>query len=206
MDNKNIIKFTSVFLKVSAFVIFAYLIIFPFYPKIKYKLSYDTPKIAADAKNEEKVKEKTKEIINSLPESEYAVSPNRLIITKIGVNAPIVEAQNEQYGLSKGAWRVPDSSTPDKGGNTVITGHRFKYLPPNNVTFYLFDKLEAGDLVSLIWEKEDYLYKIKETKIVPSTEMSVLAQTDESILTMFTCHPIYSTEKRLVIVAELIKN
>ena len=58
------------------------------------------------------------------PEADYAVSGNRVIITKIGVNAPIVESKSAEYGLSKGSWRIPESSTPDKGGNTVITGHR----------------------------------------------------------------------------------
>lgn len=201
---KSLFKTIIILLEISAFAVLAYLIISPFYPNIKYKITYDNPEIIADAKNEEKVREKTAEIINSLPESEYLISPNRLIITKIGVNAPIVESNNEQYGLSRGAWHVPESSTPDKGGNTVITGHRFKYLPPNNVTFYLFDKLEAGDLISVIWQEKNYLYKIKETKIVPNTDLSVLNQTDESILTMFTCHPIYSTENRLVIVASLV--
>jgi sortase A len=97
---------------------------------------------------------------------------------------------------------LPDSSTPDQGGNTVITGHRFKYLPPNNLTFYLFDKLAAGDIISVIWHEQEYYYRIKETKIVDKTETSILNQTREPILTLFTCHPIYSEENRLVVIAE----
>ena len=74
------------------------------------------------------------------------------------------------------------------------------------LTFYLFHKLGAGDLVSVVWHEEDFLYRVKETKIVEDTDLSILEQGEESILTMFTCHPIYSTEKRLVIVSELIEN
>ena len=90
-------------------------------------------------------------------------------------------------------------------GNTVITGHRFKYLPPHNLTFYLFHKLEAGDIFSVIWNEQDYYYRIKEVKIVDKTEVSILDSTEEPTVTLFTCHPIYSTEQRLVVVGELIE-
>lgn len=202
-NKKTLLKALVYILELLALALFIYLLFLPVYPLFKYGLSdYSN---ANEAKEIEKVEEKTLAIINSLPESEYAVSPNRLIITKIGVNAPIVQTDNEEYGLSLGAWLVPDGSTPSQGGNTVITGHRFKYLPPNNLTFYLFDKLEAGDIVSVIWQEEKYFYRIKEIKIVDKTDLSVLSPSEESILTMFTCHPIYSTEKRLVVIAELIK-
>ncbi|MCD4762069.1 sortase [bacterium] len=192
-------------LQISTVVLVLYLILLPVYPSLKYKVRLGFPASREAARDVTLVKEQTAEFKSSFPASEYAVSPNRVMIPKIGVNAPIVVTNNAEYGLSKGAWLVPDTSTPDKGGNTVITGHRFKYLPPNNLTFYLFHKLEVGDLVSVIWDNEDYLYKISETKIVPKTELSVLDNTDKPILTMFTCHPIYSTEERIVIIADLIE-
>ena len=100
---------------------------------------------------------------------------------------------------------MPDSSTPDKGGNTVITGHRFKYLPPSNLTFYLLDKLTKGDLITVIWHKKDYIYRVREVKVVPATDFSVIEPSDKPILTLFTCHPIYSTEKRLVVVSDFVE-
>lgn len=200
----------EIFIKIALYVfealaigVFLYLVFLPVYPLMKYSLFYKSSG-EQEAQNLEKAKEEIAFNRKSLPESEYSVSPNRLIIQKIGVNAPIVESASSEIGLSKGAWHVPESSTPDKNGNTVITGHRFKYLPPNNLTFYLFDKLEIGDIVSVIWQEKDYFYRIKEIKIVPDTELSILSPTKEATLTMFTCHPIYSTEKRLVVVSELI--
>jgi LPXTG-site transpeptidase (sortase) family protein len=129
---------------------------------------------------------------------------DRLIIPRIGVNIPIIESANEEYGLDRGTWRVPDSSTPDKGGNTVLTGHRFKYLPPSNLTFYLFHKLEKGDIASVSWKGTTYYYRVKEAKIVPAKDISILDKTDKPILTMFTCDPIYSIKNRLAIISELI--
>lgn len=214
IKKKKLKRGLALALEIAAFLILAYIFIGPFYPAMRYSLvGAPEPELGeapvnvkdvASSSDIDLVKQEARQIFNSFPESEYAVSPNRLIIKKIGVNAPIVESKNEQYGLSLGAWHLPESSTPAKGGNTVITGHRFKYLPPNNVTFYLFHKLEPGDIVTVIWGKEDYVYKIRETKVVPATEVSVVAPTKEPILTMFTCDPIYSTKNRLVVVAEPI--
>ena len=206
---QKIIKISVIVLEVSSVLLLAYLVLFPFYPMLVYKLKYEgkVEYIPYESGNASTSLEMHKKIVqNNFPEAHYDISPNRLIIPKIGVNAPIVESESEKFGLSQGAWHLPDSSSPDRGGNTVITGHRFKYLPPNNVTFYSFDKLGEGDFVSVIWNKEEYDYYIVETKIVPATEVSILEASNEAKLTLFTCHPIYSTEKRLVVVAEPVKN
>ena len=214
---ERVLKITVFTLEFLAVGLVIYVFALPFYPAIRYKMMQrgDTALVeamgtsteaAAVHQDEEIVKKKVEAIVNHLPAAEYAVSPNRVIITKIGVNAPIVEAKSADYGLSRGAWRVPESSTPDKGGNTVITGHRFKYLPPNNLTFFLFDKLVIGDIVSVIYKDKDYFYRIKEIKVVEPTEVSIMDQTEKPTLTMFTCTPIYSTAQRLVVIAELIED
>lgn len=219
IKNKKTVKALVLTLELLAIGIIIYLIALPLYPAVKYKLTYQGEAPNTDWQDIKAVKEKTEEIISRLPQAEdvnqntgrlpqaeYSVSPNRVIIAKIGVNAPIVESENGDYGLSRGAWRLPESSTPDNGGNTVITGHRFKYLPPSNLTFYLFHKLEAGDIVSIIWQDENYYYRIKEIKIVPAEDLSILEQAGEPILTLFTCDPIYSQKNRLVVISELIED
>jgi LPXTG-site transpeptidase (sortase) family protein len=137
-----------------------------------------------------------------LPESGNAI--NSVRIARIGVNMPIIVSDSSEYGLSKGSWLVPNTSTPDQGGNTVLTGHRWKYLPPSSQTFYLLDKIEAGDIVSVIWEGQEYYYRVRETKVVDKTAVDIQYSTGEPILTLYTCHPIYSTANRLVVVADLI--
>jgi LPXTG-site transpeptidase (sortase) family protein len=86
----------------------------------------------------------------------------------------------------------------------ILTGHRFKYLPPSNLTFYLFHKLEEGDIASVIWDNKLYYYRIKEIKTVSGEDTSILKQTKTPILTIYTCDPIYSTKNRLVVISELI--
>ena len=224
--NRKLIKALVVILELLAIGIIIYLIALPFYPAVKYKLVYQGKDLQTDWQDIEAVKQKTEEMIKeslpiaedkqnnqekqieqraNLPQSEYSVSTNRVIIAKIGVNAPIIDSADGDYALSQGAWRLPETSTPDKAGNTVITGHRFKYLPPSNLTFYLFHKLKAGDIVSVLWNSENYYYKIKDIKIVEAHDFSILEPTEKSTLTLFTCDPIYSQKNRLVVVGELME-
>lgn len=203
-NKKNkILKALVLTLELSAFVLLAYLIFMPIIPAAEYQVK-NFHNGLPESKDIEVVKKDTKKIITELPKNKDAVSPNRLIITKIGVNAPIVESKNSEYGLSLGAWHVPGSANPENPGNMVVTGHRFKYLPPSNLTFYLLDKIEVGDIVSVVWKDKTYYYKIRETKVVDKTDLSVEAKSDKAILTIYTCTPLYSTEKRLVVIGDLV--
>ncbi|NCT54419.1 sortase [Candidatus Falkowbacteria bacterium] len=208
MNNKyfkkdKTIKTLVIILEFLLLFLIIYLISLPFYPELRYILK---AKAENNAKELKQVTTQVEDLKREFPVSEFSVSPDRLIIPKIGVNAPIIKSEDGELALSKGAWLLPEGSTPDKGGNTIITGHRFRYLPPNNLTFYLFHKLEVGDIFSLIWEEKDYYYQVKEIKIVEASDSSPHDKSDKAILTMYTCHPIYSTEKRLVIISEPITN
>lgn len=127
---------------------------------------------------------------------------NLLIIPKIGVKIPIVEGKDEST-LNRGAWRLPETSTPDKGSNTAITGHRWLYRPPSEKTFYLLDKLEKDDVFFVYWEGKRYNYRVISKTIVAPTAIEVLEATDNSIVTLLTCHPLFSTKQRLIVQGEL---
>ena len=84
----------------------------------------------------------------------------------VGVNVSIVEGGDDS-SLNKGAWHRPGTGNPENGGNMVITGHRFQYLPPNNITFYHLDKMRYVDvlerryqiLFSLLQKVQKFLHK-----------------------------------------------
>jgi sortase A len=137
-------------------------------------------------------------------ESEQLPEGNTLIIPAIGLRAPVVEGSDET-ALSRGAWRRPNTSTPDEGGNTVITGHRFEYLPPNNLTFYHLDKVEEGDKIQVYWEDELYEYEVESIFVVDPSAVEVEDDTEESQLTLYTCTPLWTAKNRLVIVADLLE-
>lgn len=195
-----------------AVAVFLYLVLSPFWPLWRYRWSMSQQSVTAftdlgQVKQTVELLSATDSQQPSDKQGKQAVSPglgNRLLIGKIGVDTPIIDSTSETYGLNHGAWRYPGSSTPDQGGNTVLTGHRFKYLPPNNLTFYLFDQLQSGDLIAVKWQGQDYYYRVRGSKIVEPTDLSVLAPSSQPILTMFTCDPIFSQDQRLVIIADLI--
>lgn len=132
------------------------------------------------------------------------IKENLLVIPKIGVRMQIIEGEDEST-LEKGAWRMPQTSTPDKGSNTVIAGHRWKYKPPSEKTFYLLNELEIGDVFQIHWEGYEYDYQIASVSIVLPTELDVLNPTTKPTATLLTCHPLYSMEQRLIIKGERIK-
>jgi LPXTG-site transpeptidase (sortase) family protein len=197
--NKNKkLKALVLTLELLALAIFVYLVVLPFYPNVEYNIQETK---AQDGQNIISVKKKVSDIKNHLPVTRDK-PVNRLIITKIGINAPIIDTANERYGLNHGAWHLPESTTPDQKGNMVISGHRFKYFPPNNLTFYLLDKLTIGDIIFISWQGQDYYYKVTRIKIVKDTDVSILDQSNKKLLTLFTCDPIFSQENRLVVVSE----
>ncbi len=166
------------------------LALYPFWPRLQYAVSRSGV-IAATS---------------FLPEKEYAsVTPvrsieDRLFIPAIGVNIPVFDG-NETV-LSKGAWRLPDTSSDPTAGNMIISAHRYKFLPPASETFYLLDKVTKGDMIVLHWRGKEYRYRVSESRVVQPDDLSVLAQTQQPQLTLITCAPLFSTSHRLVVTAE----
>lgn len=130
-----------------------------------------------------------------------AVVGNHLIIPSMQLDATVYDGTSV-YTLNKGLWHRPDSSTPDKGGNTVIAGHRFTYTNPHGILYYL-DKVSVGDEIGVYWNNVRYLYKVSEVKVVPPTAVQIEDNTADARLTVYTCTPLWSPHQRLVVVAEL---
>jgi len=128
--------------------------------------------------------------------------PNELIIPKMLVDTPIVEGpmRNSFNLLNKGAWHLPISSSPDKGGNMVIAGHRFSYTGPRGIFYYL-NKLVPGDEIGIRWNGVMYSYTVQSSRMVPPTEVSVQEPTTDTRLTLYTCTPLWNPVNRLVVVA-----
>lgn len=128
---------------------------------------------------------------------------NRLVIPKIGVDIPVVDGADERV-LSRGAWRLPQTSATPKNGNMVISAHRFRYRPPSSKTFYLLDKLAVNDTFILYWNGAEYDYRVSDVGVVSPSTVGILAPTSTPQVTLFTCAPLFSTAQRLVVVGELL--
>ena len=140
---------------------------------------------------------------SSSPDTVLAQIKNRLFVAGADINMPLFLSNNDKV-LSKGGWMYSGNSTPDKGGNTVIFGHRWLYKPPIQNTFYNLDKVAIGDRFSISWNGTIYNYQVSEVKIVNPTDVYVLNPTDTPQITLITCTPLFSTKQRLVVIGKLI--
>lgn len=131
-----------------------------------------------------------------------APEENTLVVPGIQVNEEVLEGGDISVIGDGGVWRRPKTSTPDQGGNTVFVAHRFSYSDPS--TFYHLDKVETGDVFATWWEGKEYIYKVSEVSTVAATTIEIEDNTDEPILTLYTCTPVWTAVNRLVIKADLV--
>jgi len=139
------------------------------------------------------------------PDYELISVENRLSIPGTGINMAVIKSDNAGV-LSKAAWMFPGNSSPENGGNTVIFGHRFRYLPPISNTLYHLDKVSIGDDFTIFWNGKQYSYRVSETKIIEPDDLSVIQPTADSRVTIITCAPLFSTKQRMVVVGTLLEN
>lgn len=136
-----------------------------------------------------------------LPKEQIPQDAQSLIAPSMVLDAPINDGPTIAT-LHKGLWRIPETSTPDKGGNTVIAAHRYTYTNPRGV-FYHLDQVHVGDPVAILWHGKEYVYKVDQTEVVPPTATYIEAPTQKPTLTLFTCTPLWLPKDRLVVIASL---
>lgn len=129
---------------------------------------------------------------------------NRLIIPKIALNDTLVEGQST-WTVNKGVWRWYWGSTPGKGGNTVLIGHRWTYDPNPAGVFYHLDLLKKGDKIAVYWQQKRYLYQVTRTEVVGPNDTRLVQPTKEPTLTMYTCTPMFTSKYRLFVISKLVE-
>lgn len=113
---------------------------------------------------------------------------NNLIIDKIKIKAPILQ-MTDIRALRNQTWILPWTSTPDKGGNTVIVGHTYNLIKgkySKNV-FWDLETLEKGDTVEVVWKGKKYTYIITEKGTAKPEEWQLENQTEKATLTIYGC-------------------
>lgn len=125
---------------------------------------------------------------------------NTLVLPSLGLSQAIHEGPNK-YTLHYGVWHRPQTSTPDRGGNTVMAGHRFTYHDP--AVFYHLDKLKLRDPVIIYWEHKRYTYTVTNIQTVLPTATKVEEAMKDPTVTLYTCTPLWSSKYRLVVTAKL---
>ena len=151
------------------------------------------------------------------PVTDVQVGPEpKMIIPKINVDAPVVygvgpDHNSQMTAMEKGIahFSIPGANAvPGQVGNTVMAAHSSNdiFAPGDyKVVFARNEKLVAGDVIYMHYEGVRYTYSITHTEVVLPTEVSkVQLDTDKPMLTLISCVPLGTAQKRLLVFAEQV--
>jgi LPXTG-site transpeptidase (sortase) family protein len=146
-------------------------------------------------------------------EDRNAVIANRIIITSLGIDAPIIYTDSTteagfQEALRQGVVHYPGTALPGQPGNSYLFGHSSD-LPWSKgqykTVFAKLPDIKNGDEIKVSNQRgEAFVYRVFETRIIDPKDTSVLAQ-DKSrrILSVQTSYPVGTAQKRFLAIAEL---
>ena len=133
-----------------------------------------------------------------------------LTIHSIGVyNAPVFDSDS-QWALATGVAHVPETSLPwsqSAQRNDYLAGHRMGYRGTwSRMIFYNLDKLKEGDKVVLKDRTgRPYEYRVSETFLAEPSDSWVMGQVrGRDMVTLQTCTPIPTFQKRLIVRADRV--
>ncbi len=125
------------------------------------------------------------------PSAEQAV---RIQIPAIKIDAPIVQGDGWEQ-LKKGVGQHAGTPNPGQNGNLVLSAH-------NDVFGEIFrdlDRLKEGDTIVLFTNLNTYTYVVRQTQIVEPTQVDVIAQTREPVVTLISCYPYMVDDLRIAV-------
>jgi len=127
-----------------------------------------------------------------------SMPPTRIVIPKIGVNAPIINGVGWE-DLKKGVGHLPGSANPGERGNLYLAAHNDIY----GEIFRHLEDLEVGDEYFIYAGEEEFRYVVQEKRIIGPTDVDVMLATTEPVATLQTCTPYMVDTHRLIVIGEL---
>jgi sortase A len=123
----------------------------------------------------------------------------RLTIPSIKLDAVVVEGVTRKK-LLMGPGHMPQTPEPGQAGNAVISAHRDTF-------FRHIYELKKGDFILVQRAGRQFRYEVTGKKVVQPDDISVIAPTPTSQLTLLTCYPTYyigPAPERLVVFSKLV--
>lgn len=122
-------------------------------------------------------------------------------IETLDLKVPIYNGTDE-INLNRGAGRIKGTAWIDSPGNLGIAGHRDGF-------FRVLKDIQLGDSIDMLTHQGKTEFVVSSITIVDPTDVSVLAPTDESTITLVTCYPFYfvgHAPKRYIVKGELVSS
>ncbi len=122
----------------------------------------------------------------------------KLIIPRLSTELYVVEGDGPAE-LRRGPGHVQQTVMPGGKGNCVIAGHR-------DTHFRILKDIRKGDDIVLETHNGEYLYRVKNMRVISPTNLGPLKPTSDAELNLITCYPFYyvgSAPRRFVVEAQL---
>ena len=153
------------------------------------------------------------ELRNANAARHYELLPGAIMgltIEAMGIyDAPVFDS-NGRWALANGVAHNPQTSlpwSPTPQRNVYLAGHRMGFRGTwSRMIFYNLDKLDTGDEV-LLKDRAgtSYRYRVSEVLVVDPTDSWVMGQVrGRDMVTLQTCTPIPTFEKRLIVRADRV--
>ncbi len=160
--------------------------------------------VAAEPVDEPAPAEEATERLAELPAAAVAL----VRIPEFGADyvRPVLEGTSLDV-LEQGIGHYDDTAGPGEVGNFAIAGHRTTYGAP----FNRIAELEIGDPVVIETQESYFVYRVSEIDIVLPNDIGVIqpvpdqpgAAPTERLLTLTSCHPMYTARERYIVHAVL---
>jgi sortase A len=121
---------------------------------------------------------------------------------------PISQGTTKQDVLDTlGIGHYEGTAMPGGIGNFAVAGHRVTYGKP----FNRIEELQVGDALVVQTEEVWYVYRVTGALVVQPEQVEVIAPVasqpgatpTEAVMTLTTCHPMYSARERYIVHATL---
>lgn len=142
----------------------------------------------------------------ALAEPEHAVTFATMYVPRWGTEyvRPVSQGIDRETVLDPlGIGHYPGTAMPGDVGNFALSGHRTTYGKP----FNLAADLQVGDPLVIRTADAWFVYRVTSTAIVMPSEVGVIAPVPgdpaavptERLITLTTCHPMFSARERLIV-------
>lgn len=137
---------------------------------------------------------------------------NEIYIPSVNIKAPVnwnvaFDEQSIQLGLRTGVIQINGTSLPGEVGNIFISGHS-SYLPfvkgDYKEIFATLPNVKLGDRIYIIRGGTLYTYQVDNIFETKPSNIEVMKQTNDSILTLSTCVPIGTASRRFIVQSKQI--
>lgn len=122
-------------------------------------------------------------LATSAAEAKVALPPLQLVIPAIGVDVPVVLADNQHLPRVRAVGWFFRSAFPATAANMVLLGH----VNGPAETFARLDELHPGDSIRVVTATAVQVYAVETLTIVNDSAVEVLAPTTEPVATLITC-------------------